>query len=340
MGIQKYPGDKAIYQLTRDLFKVKSNWSFGNLTGVPVKVDTNPMAIYEDLYGMLVNKYTQQGADAQSAKDLAGSEMLSRLGENFPLSRVTFKGGTANTYILPNVKSYDRIMNKHGDLAVKLGSVAPELIGLMTLDIDPKEKFNLTVYNILKDPKTKLPDGSPLNDWVITPQEQDRRRKINEVWNQYISLTDKLEKVALNKDGKSLRSHPELLTIRTSVAEKELRTESESWWVQYNEGKFGDKSYTYAYALNSIINNKEFMNEHGNTKLWSDVQQFMAVRGTMIGIYDSLLDGDSRKAKVKNAYIGVLDKYSSQWHPALKNILVRYFSDDKMKNTNELEETK
>jgi hypothetical protein len=44
--------------------------------GVPAKVDTRPMQIFEDLYGALVNKYVTKGETFAAAKELAGAEML------------------------------------------------------------------------------------------------------------------------------------------------------------------------------------------------------------------------------------------------------------------------
>jgi hypothetical protein len=332
LKIQKYPGNDVIRRIAKEQFGVKASWSFANIFGVPAKVDTNPMAIYDDLYGMLVNKYRQKGIDEKEAKRLAGTELNERLGADFPLDRITFKGSNPEAYIQPNVESFSRVFKENTDLAITLAKVDPELIGLLSLDIDTKDNFNLTVYNILRDPKTKLPDGSPLNSYMITPEEQERRRMENRAWQAYYSLVDGLEAKAQDIDGKSLRSHPELKAALKDVANNELRKVSESWWVKWNKGGGEDKAFKYAYGLNQIISNEAFMEKYGNTKLWSDVKDFMTVRNTFSTFYKSLKERDPRKAKLQDAYTEILEMRSETWHPKLKEILVRNFSEDILKD--------
>ena len=332
LKIQKYPGPEKINMIAREQFGVKASWSFANIFGVPAKVDTNPMAIYDDLYGMLVNKYRQRGIDEKEAKKLAGTELNERLGADFPLDRITFKGSSPEAYIQPNAESYNRVFKDNTDLAVTLAKVDPELIGLLSLDIDTKDNFNLTVYNILRNPKTKLPDGSPLNSYMITPEEQERRRLKNRAWQGYSLLVDGLEKKAQDIDGKSLRSHPELKAILKEVASNDLRKVSESWWVEYNDPKGGDRAYKYAYGLNKIVSNKDFMEKYGNTKLWSDVKDFTTIRNTFTTFYKGLPERDPRKAKTQDAYVEILERFSETWHPKLKEILIRNFSEDMLKD--------
>jgi hypothetical protein len=331
LKIQKYPGMDEVNRIARAQFGVKASWSFANIFGIPAKVDTNPMAIYDDLYGMLVNKYRQQGQNEQEAKKLAGTELNERLGVNFPLDRITFKGSNPNAYIQPNVESYNRVFKENTDLAIALAKTDPALIGLLTLDIDTKDNFNLTVYNILRDPKTKLPDGSPLNTYMITPGEQEKRRQTNRAWEAYYTLVDGLEQKAQNTDGKSLRSHPELKTILKEVAKTELRKISEDWWVEYNIGEGGDRAYKYAYGLNQVVSNKQFMEQYGKTKLWSDVTEFMVIRNTVTSVYSELPDRDPRKAAIKDTYTALLETWSPKWHPKLQQLLIRNFSEDILK---------
>jgi hypothetical protein len=342
LKIQKYPGLEEINRIARDQFGIKASWSFANVFGVPAKVDTNPMAIYDDLYAMLVNKYRQGIYNPTSgkvdtytdkeAKKLAGTELNERLGVNFPLDRITFKGSNPEAYIQPNAESYNRVFKDNTDLAVKLAKVDPELIGLLSLDIDTKDNFNLTVYNILRNPKTKLPDGSPLNSYIITPEEQERRRMENRAWQGYYFLLEGLEAKAQDADGKSLRSHPELKTALKEVADNDLRKISESWWVKWNKGGGEDKAFKYAYGLNQIVSNKGFMENYGNTKLWTDVKDFTTIRNTFTTFYKSLPERDPRKARTIDAYNEVLEKFSETWHPKLKEMLTRNFSEDILKD--------
>jgi hypothetical protein len=333
LGIMKYPGDEAVYRDTRKNFAIKANWSFASIFGAPAKVDINPMALYEEAYGLLINKYKLITNNDKLAAELAGAEMTAKLGPNFPIDRVSFKGSSANAFIQPNVESYKRVFEDSTGLAEKLARQNPELVGLLTLDIDPsKEEFNMSVYKILNDPKTRLPDGSPLNDVKLTPKQEEERRQINRGWALYNQLTDTLEAEAVKRDGKSLRSHPELLEARRIVAGDLIRKQSESWWTEYNDPQRGDKSYRYAYALNSIVDNDAWMKKYGNTKLWNDVKEFMAIRNTVVEVYKGMPDRSSQKSNVKKNYIAFIDERMKTWHPKLQELINRNFEEDTMKD--------
>jgi hypothetical protein len=333
MKILKYPGDAAIRKATQENFLVKFGWSFNSLFGVPAKADTRPMKLYEDAYGLLVNKYQSQGIDITQAKELAGSEFLSKVGTDFPLDRITFKGSSSNAYIQPTSKAYNRVFVENEKLASELANVDPALVGLLTADLDqnPKE-FNLSVYRKLQDPDTKLPGGKLLNDMQITPKEEERRRGINRVWDLYNQVTDILEQKAQDADKKSLRSHPELLAARKEIASTLFRKESEDWWTEYNDPARGDKSFNYAYALNKVAFDESFMKKYGKTKFWSDVSDYLAIRNSIVDIYQDYPANDPRKSKLKKSYNATLDTFIPTWHPRLQDIIKRYFEEDTMKD--------
>jgi len=333
MKILKYPGDAAIKKATQENFLVKFGWSFNSLFGVPAKVDTRPMKLYEDAYGLLVNKYQSQGNDITLAKELAGAEFLSKVGTDFPLDRITFKGSASNAYIQPTTKAFNRVFVENEKLAAELAEVDPALVGLLTADLDQNPKdFNLSVYRKLQDPDTKLPGGKLLNDMQITPQEEERRRSVNRVWALYNQVTDILEQKAQDADQKSLRSHPELLSARKEIASTLFRKESEDWWTEYNDPARGDKSFNYAYALNKVASNETFMKKYGNTKFWSDVSDYLAIRNSIVDIYQEYPANDPRKSRLKKSYNATLDTFIPTWHPRLQDIIKRYFEEDTMKD--------
>jgi hypothetical protein len=334
MKILKYPGDNVIRKATQENFLVKFGWSFGSLFGVPAKADTRPMKLYEDAYGLLVNKYKSQGNDITMAKELAGAEFLSKVGTDFPLDRITFKGSASNAYIQPTTKAFNRVFVDNQDLIKRLISKDAELVGLITADLDENPKdFNLSVYRKLQDPDTKLPDGKLLNDINISPKEEEKRRNVNRVWSLYNQLTDALELKAQGIDKKSLRSHPELLAARKEVANTLFKKESEDWWLEYNDPNRGDKSFRYGRALNLITSDKTFMDKYGKTKFWSDVSDYMAIRNAIVSAYQALPSNDPGKSKMKKAYNATLDMFTPTWHPKLQDIIKRYFEEDTMKDT-------
>jgi hypothetical protein len=338
LGIMKYPGDKIVYRDTKRNFAVRAGWAFASIFGVPAKVDTNPMAIYEDAYGLLVDKYRMIANNEQTARELAGAEFTAKMGADFPLDRVTFKGSSANAYIQPNLESYNRVFKDNTGLAEKLASQSPELVGLLGLDIDMnKEEFNLSIFRILNDPNTKLPDGSPLNDAKLTIKQEEKKREINRAWALYNQLTDTLDAQAKTIDGKSLRSHPQLLEARRKVAETFIREQSEDWWTEYNDSSRGDKSYRYAYGLNQIVSNEAWMKKYGKTKVWEDVNEFMVIRNTVVEVYQNMPDRSSAKSNVKKNYIAFIDERMKTWHPKVQDLINRYFIEDTMKDATQKE---
>lgn len=334
LGIMKYPGAETVYRDTRKNFAVRAGWSFASIFGAPAKVDTNPMALYEEAYDLLVNKYRMIANNEKTARELAGAEFTAKMGANFPLDRVTFKGSSARSYIAPNYESYKRIFKDSTGLAEKLASQNPELVGLLGLDVDMnKEEFNLSVYRILNDPETKLPDGSLLNNLKLNPKQEEQKRQVNRAWALYNEVTNKLKEVAANrKENKSLRSYPDLLEARRTYAREYIRGQSEDWWTEYNDAVRGDKSFRYAYGLNAIVNNKAWMEKYGKTKVWEDISAFMKIRNTVVSAYQELPYGSPNKSILKNNYIDYIDNISKTWHPKVQLLINRYFEEDTMKD--------
>lgn len=334
LKIMKYPGAETVYRDTRKNFAVRAGWSFASILGVPAKVDTNPMAIYEDAYDLLVNKYRMIANNEKTARELAGTEFTAKMGANFPLDRVTFKGSSARSYIAPNYESYKRIFEDSTGLAEKLASQNPELVGLLGLDVDMnKEEFNLSVYKILNDPETKLPDGSLLNNLKLNPKQEEQKRQINRAWGLYNEVTDKLKEIAANrKENKSLRSYPDLLEARRAYAREYIRGQSEDWWTEYNDAVRGDKSFRYAYGLNAVVSDKAWMEKYGKTKVWEDISTFMEIRNTVVSAYQGLPYGSPNKSILKNNYIDYINDISKTWHPKVQLLINRYFEEDTMKD--------
>lgn len=332
MNLGKYPGADAVFEQTQALFGLKAQWSFASPFGVPAKVDTRPMQIFDDYYDILVNKYREKGFKDEDAKEKAGDEFLANVGPNFPLDRITYKGSTSNVYIQPTTEAYNRIWKDDFGLVESLGKIDTKLIGLLTSDIESnKEDFNLAIYNILKNPKTLLPNNVRLNDVALNPKQEEERRQVNRSWEKYNKVRDTLEKAALDADGKSLRSHPELRAILEKYANTELKESSQLWWIEWNESERGDNSFRYARAFNEIVNNKQWMKKFGDTKFFQDVKKFDSQRGMIVSIYQSLPDRDPRKSKLKAVYETLLESNSGQWHPKLQEIINRYFTEDTMK---------
>jgi hypothetical protein len=335
-GIAPMPSMDEIRKEARSLFLQKANWQFWSLAGVPAKVDTQPMQIFEQYFNILVNKHLTLGSSRDEAVTKAGTEFHATVSPNFPLDRITFSGSSSKTFIPATASAYKRVWTENKDLIDSLSSIdkTGKLIGLITLDIDAsKEETSLSVYKFLKDPKTKLPNGVALNNVELTPEQEEKQRKINRTWDKYTKVRDALEQVAITKYGKdSLRQVPELQAALRNYADTELKAENEDWWLEKQGSALGaDNSFKYARALSDIVNNKTFMQKHGDSPLWQDVKRFTDIRNTIVGIYRGLPDRDSRKADLKESYLKAIDTAMTTFHPKLQDLLKRYFEDDSMK---------
>lgn len=333
MGIQKFPGMKIVREDARKLYGVKAQWTFASPFGVPIKVDTDPMKLYRDYNNILTEKYLTMGYNRIDSKDLAGFEMLATLGADFQLDRVTYRGVSQKAYIPSQLETYNRVLKDNNDLVASLANYNPKLVTLLTLDVPvTKEDFNLSIYRILNDPKTKLPGNVLLNELRLSPEQEETQRYINRAWISYNDKRDKLLSLALSQGKKTLAAAG-LDTELETYARDVIAKESPEWWKEFNDPKASDNSFLYAQGLGEITNNVKFMAAHGDSKLWQDVQAFLHVRNVYTTVYHSLAKGDTRRTKLKDFYNQKLSDNISQWDPALQEIITRYFTKDTMKLT-------
>ncbi len=74
------------------------------------------------------------------------------------------------------------------------------------------------------------------------------------------------------------------------------------------------------------------MSKYGNTKLWNDVKEFMAIRNTVVEVYKGMPDRSAQKSSVKKNYIAFIDERMKTWHPKLQELINRNFEEDNMKD--------
>lgn len=334
MGIKKFPGLDVIRNDVRNLYGQKAQWSFASIFGVPIKVDNDPMKLYDDYYRTLVNKWQTKGENDVDAKFLAGQEFLATMGADFKLDRVTYKGVSAKAYIPAQLENYNRVFKQNGDLVSSLANLDPKLVGLLTLDVPVKpEDFNLSIYKILNDPKTILPGNVALNDIKLSPEQEETERQKNRAFDDFNAKKDKLTSLALSQGKSSLAAAPELKAELDTYAKEVLSKQSPEWFDQWNSPDITDNSYKYARGLETIVSNSKFMAAHGDSKLWQDVQNFVSVRTMYTNVYKSLASNDSRKKGLQAAYVKQLNDNISQWEPPLQELINRYFINDSMKPT-------
>jgi hypothetical protein len=333
MGIQKFPGMAKVRDDARNLYKMKALWTFASPLGAPIKVDTDPLKLYDDYHRILVEKYLSKGLNRIDAKERAGFEMLATLGADFALDNVTYKGVSQKAYIPAQLENYNRVFVENNDLVTDLVKQNPKMVTLLTLDVPVKtEDFNLSIYRILNNPKTKLPGNVLLNELALTPEQEQTERIINRTQADFNKKRDELQSLAYSQKKKTLASAG--LDVELERYAKDVLAEkSPEWFYRYNNPQFGDNSFAYANALQTVVNNSKFMAKHGQSKLWQDTLAFLRVRNVYTSVYQALGNGDPRKTQIRDTYHTILAENLSQWDPALQELITRNFLKDTMKTT-------
>lgn len=321
--------DKVVKEAQKSYLK-KAGWGFASPIGAPIKVDLKPNAIVEDYYNILVNKYKQKGFDTIEAEKYAEKEMLVNI-PKLPVDRVKFRGSDKNAYIAPTQESYSRIWEQHSELAKELAYLDVSTVALLTADIetDPS-KFSTSIYSFLNNPKTQLPGNFPVNKLPLSPERLENQLQVNRTWNKYIALRDGLTEEVIKKGGKSLRQAPELQNVLKVYANTELKNASQTWWQEYKKNAgVKNNAFTQAQALYLIVNNEDFMKQHGKSKFWEDTNTFLKKRQDFGKIYSELKNTND-KSKFREGYLLSVESSLGTYHPRLQEMIKRYFDDDNL----------
>lgn len=346
MGIEKkMPNDTQILKETRGLWHLKAVYEFASPFGFPVKMDTTPMSLYDQVYYGLVNKYKAQGLSSNAASTNAGVEFLATMGSKFPLDTITFTGSNARVKIAPTQEGYARVFQDNKDLTQQLVNIFPSdpsVVGLLTADIDVTSKNRSPVITgLLKDQNLQLPavGGTvPFNGPRLTPMQIETQRKNNATWNAYFVAKDALDTLARttpNHRGgyyKSAASIPGWSAALTKYATDVLGKKNPTWLSQdYLSQPQNDKSFIYAKALSLITNNQKFMLSYGGGKFWQDAQNFTNERNLYVQTYQNPPTG-YKKADVQRAWTKYIGDNIDQFDPKLQRIISMRFANDTMKS--------
>lgn len=318
---------KVVKEAQKSYLK-KAGYGFASPLGAPIKVDLRPNAIVEDYYNILVNKYKQKGFDTIEAEKYAEKEMLTQI-PKLPVDRVKFRGSDKNAYIAPTQESYSRVWEQHSELAKELAYLDVGTVALLTADIetDPS-KFSTSIYSFLNNPKTQLPGNFPVNKLPLSPQRLENQLQVNRTWNKYIALRDGLTAEVIKKGGKSLRQAPDLQNVLKVYANTELKNASQTWWQEYKKNAgVKNNAFTQAQALYLIVNNDNFMKQHGKSKFWEDTNTFLRKRQDFGQVY-SELKNTADKSKFREGYLLSVESSLGTYHPRLQEMIKRYFDDD------------
>jgi len=240
------------------------------------------------------------------------------------------KAYSKSVYIPNSQEAVSRIWDKHSDLAKKLESLdkGGGLVGLMTADLPVGT--NPQVGKMLSDPNKTLPGGDFINNQVKSVEQLQTRLEVSRYWKAYVDLKNTYDKAAKDAQYSSYRSVPKLVEMLHGYAET-LGKASPAWNASYKKSVSGDNAVTQAIGLQTVLNDKSYMDEYGNTQFWVHAKAFMSYRDSYAKLYADAPTG--YKGAVQDAWVKYIDQTRNDWDPALMNLIDRYFINDKLKET-------
>lgn len=349
MGLEKWPGIASIESEAKKAWRMKAGLEFISPAGVPIKVDTTPMAVFNELFYTLVNKQKSKGLSQRQASDAALDEYLSIMGANFPTDILTFKGRSDAPYVPSTIEGDKRFFHENKALIQRLQDLDPKLVSLIGADIvvSPADK-NLSIDKMLKDPDVTLPTGLRLHGIKLTAEQIDAQRNDVRTWQEYKDYKTKLmsELIAESRGIDVSKVTPTDLIVNRNIlatndkatqalkdfANVTLKAKNLSWWEsEYKPASNGDSAWKRARALYIISSDKDFSDKHGQTKFWQDTRKFLSLRETMATVYNTLPNGHPDKKKVLTGWLVYLENTISQWSPQLQDQITNYFSNDTLR---------
>ena len=327
MGLGPKPTMQSVMQETKDWFGQRALWRFASPFGIAPKQD-KPGQLFQDYGTLLLKKFNGDANKAQA-------EMHQVLGNAFPADRYLYRGSTKSAFISPTTEGYARVWQDNTDLAKQLETLDPKAVGLLTADItgDPDPQ----VQKFLANPGTKLPGNTILNGQTMTPEQYENKLQINRVWNAYRSdketLLTELRK-ATNNPKARVADFPEV-KAQWDARMAQLAKYSPQWWDEYNKSANGDNSYVMAKGLQSIINDKKFMDKNGSNDFWQQAKTFISYRNKVVTALNSPeVKAAKATTALKQAWISYLQNDTAGlWNPQLQEIIDRYFVNDSLKGT-------
>lgn len=332
MGIGPKPTRKDVDNLTKRLYLSKALWAFASPLGMTPRINKPGSFIGTEEPGALFNSYANallQKYDGD--KDKAEQEMLATMGAGFPADRYLYKGSTKVTYIEPTLEAYETVWKKNPDLAKELARTDPALIGLLTIGVTDDQ--DETIARFLADPNTTLPDGTPLNPNPKNIQQFEDALQLSRDWRQYNRLKEAALAVAQKYDPSATRISDVPVVQdafnKAIVAWGSDKTH-ELWYEQYRLNETGDSAFKYSNTLSKIVNNQKFWAQNSKNPTWQDIKLFLNFRRQAMQIHDSAPYGS--KNDVVAAWQNWIEQNADSFTPQVKQLLLRYFSGDQLRN--------
>lgn len=329
------PTTESVVKQVKKNFFSKFKWQFGSIIGTPAYVETKPGNIFTDLFTAKANANVAKGMSRTEAADLAEQEVnqMLRLPKGGTISKdvLTLKSTSKSIYAPSSAETVSRIWINHKDLAKELNGLdkGGSLISLMTADIPYGTDSQASKF--LGNPATTLPGGGILNNPVKTVEQMQRDLEVSRYWEAYTDLKKTYNEAAVDKGYASYRSIPELVESLKDYGAT-LGKASKQWNVAYKKSLSGDNAVVQAIGMQTVLNNKSYMDEFGSTQFWQHAKAFIKYRDSYAKFYADVPSGS--KGIVQKAWVDYLENSRADWDPVLANIIDRYFLNDSLKEAN------
>lgn len=325
--------ESVVKQVKRNFFE-KFKWQFGSIIGTPAYVETKPGNIFTDLFTAKANSYVAEGKSRTEAADLAEqdvNQMLRLPKGTLGKDVLKLKSTSKSIYAPSSPETVSRIWINHKDLAKELNNLdkGGSLISLMTADIPYGTDSQASKF--LGNPDTALPGGGLLNNPVKTVEQMQRDLEVSRYWEAYTNLKEKYNDAAVKAGYASYRSIPELVDA-LKVYGSTLGKASKQWNAAYKKSLSGDNAVVQAIGMQTVLNNKSYMDEFGSTQFWQHAKAFVKYRDNYAKLYADVPSGS--KGQVTDAWISYLERTRADWDPVLGNIIDKYFLNDNLRQTN------
>jgi hypothetical protein len=334
MKLGPMPTDKTILKGAKDIYRRKAFNQFWSIFGTAQVIESVPTRLYSEYYSLLTDKYRAQGLPEEEAQDRAEADFQAQMrlagGDKFPIDRMFASYKNRNLYVTPSIEAYNRIWEDYSGLSKRLELISPDVVGLMTADL-PKD-YSPQVNKFLNDPNTTLPGGTYLNDRLKTPQKVEEELELSRFWKAYTEQKKMYNDAAqkyLNDRTATYRSVPEYVEGLKQYV-NQLSEASEIWKNDYNNNASkGDAAWRWSQGLYVITNDKNFMNEFGNTQFWTHADAFVKSRNSYVKAYEDAPTGS--KGVIRAQWIEQLERTLPLWDPVLQRVILRYFVNDNLR---------
>lgn len=323
MKLGPKPTLKQEMNMTKDFYLQRAGWRFGSPFGMAPQQD-KPGQLFEDLATSLLKKNNGDYNKAQA-------ELLQVLGPDFSADRYLFRGNTKSAYVSPSLQGYERVFKDNPSLVAKLADLDPKTVSLLSSDLNG-DPANQQVQSFLMNAKVRLPGGTVLNNAPMNTQQYEEALQVNRTWNAYRTQKQQILDALKTKGYKRMADVPAIAQAWNAYV-AQLGQYDKKWYNEYQQNAAGDNSYTYAKALQTIVNDKNFMVKNGNGDFWKQAATFISYRNQLVQAYASAPAGT--KTAIKAAWQNYLQQDTAgSWNPQLQQIIDRYFINDTMKGTN------